>query len=233
VARTLSPSLEPGRGSGGVRRGRFLFWLGLLTTQRAALGGGFRGARLSGWFVAASGVMSVVLAVWIGAGDVADLLALRVLAYSAWLYALIGLPALLHQDFSARTVSELSRLRGVSEIGPVARGFGLFARLGSGLLFASLPGVCLAAFLSETVSLLSWRVALVLLSALYLLLLAASLAVVGVLAERAVPRAPRRTALALLLVPYLIGLAFPPLPSVPGAFFWAFEHLVLFGGYVT
>lgn len=233
MARTQSPSLEPGQGSGRVRTGRFLFWLGLLTTERAALGGRFRGARLSGWFVALSGVMAVALAVWIGAGDVADLLALRVLAYAAWLYALIGLPALLHPDFSAGSVSQLSRLRGVAEIGPAARAFGLFARLASGLLLASLPGICLAAFMSETVSLLSWRVGLIVLSVLYLLLLAASLAVVGAFAERAMPGAPRRCALALLVGPYLLGLVFPPLPSVPGAFFWAFERLVLFGGYVA
>jgi hypothetical protein len=233
VARTQSPSTLPGQVSVGVRTGRSLFWLGLLTTQRAADGRRFRGARLSGWFVALSGVMSVALAVWIGAGDVADLLSLRVLAYAAWLYALLGLPALLHPDFSARTVSELSRLRGIAEIGPTARGLGLFARLGSGLLLAALPGICLAAFLSETVSLLSLRVLLVVLSVLYLLLLAASLATVGVLAERVMPRAPRRTALALIIVPYLLGLAFPHVPSVPGAFFWAFERLMLVGGYLA
>jgi len=226
------------KGTGGGRYGTdpgvahgLSFWLGLLATERAASGRRFRGARISGWFVALSGVLSVVLAVWIGAGDVADLVALRVLAYAAWLYALLGLPALLHPEFSPRAVSALSRLRGVVEIGPGARGLGLFVRLALGLFIAALPGVCLAAGLSETASDLFGRLVLVVASAFYLLLLAGSLAVVGVLSERLAPRTPRRYALALLVVPYLIGLGFPGVPSVPGAFLWAFQHLVLLGGY--
>jgi len=216
-----------------MRARAFPFWLGLLTTQRAVQGGRFKSARLSGWFVASSGVMSVALAVWIGAGDVADLLALRVLAYAAWLYALVGLPALLHPEFSAQTVSELSRLRGVSEIGAVARVFGLFARLALGLLLAALPGVGLAALSSDTAPVAALRLALILASALYLLFLAASLALVGALAEKLMPQTPRRCAVALLVVPYLIGLSFPGVPSVPGAFLWAFEHLVIWGGYAA
>jgi hypothetical protein len=227
AVKAMRTNLAAGRG------GPFLFWLGLLTTQRAADGRRFRGARLSGWFVALSGVLSVALAVWIGAGDVADLLALRVLAYAAWLYALVGLPALLHPDFSAQTVSALSRLRGVTQIGASARVLGLFARLGLGLLVAALPGVCLAALSSDTVSGATLGIVLVLASALYLLLLAASLALVGVLAEKWMPTAPRRCAVLLLLGPYLIGLSFPGVPSVPGAFFWAFEYLVVWGGYAA
>lgn len=236
----MAPVVEPGAFSEVAGRGPrerpapgLVFWLGLLATQRAAAGGRFRGARVSGWFVALSGVLSVALAVWIGAGDVADLLALRVLAYAAWLYALVGLPALLHPDFSARSVSALSRLRGVVEIGPLPRGVGLFARLAVGLLLAALPGVCFAALSSETLTLLGWRVGLVLASAGYLLLLAASLAAIGVLAEKLAPRTPRRCALALVLVPFLVGLLFPAVPSIPGAFLWAFERLIHLGGYVS
>jgi len=231
VSVTAKVETPPGHSRAHLRRPTF--WLGLFSTQRAVGHRRFRGARLSGWFVAASGVASVMLAVWIGAGDVADVLALRVLAYAAWLYALIGLPALLHPDFSVRTVSALSRLRGVSEIGGLARGLGLFARLAVGLLLAALPGVALAAFASETGAILGARVVLFVASTLYLLLLAASLALVGVFAERLAPLAPRRCALVLLLVPYFVSLVFPDVPSVPGAFFWAFERLVLWGGYVA
>lgn len=214
-------------------RSSLVFWLGLLATERAAGHKRFRGARWSGWLVALSGVAAVALAVWIGAGDVADLLALRVLAYAAWLYALIGLPALLHPDFAPSAVSGLARLRGVAEVGLFARGLGLFARLAVGLAIAALPGVVLAALSSQTATVLAARVVLVLAAALYLLVLAASLALVGVWAERLAPRAPRRTAVLLLLGPYLVGLALPGVPSVPGAFFWAFDRLVVWGGYLT
>ena len=233
IAEPGSLAAVPGKGAPARSRAGLAFWLGLLSTERAAAHKRFRGARISGWLVALSGVLSVALAVWIGAGDVADVLALRVLAYAAWLYALVGLPALLHPDFAASTVSGLARLRGVSEIGTVARGLGLFARLALGLLLASLPGVVLAAVSSETVSMLGARVLLVFAAALYLLVLALSLALVGVWAERLAPRAPRRTALVLLLGPYVLGLGFPGVPSVPGAFFWAFERLVTWGGYLT
>lgn len=233
IAEPGSLAAVAGKSAPARSRAGLLFWLGLLSTERAAAHKRFRGARLSGWLVALSGVLSVVLSVWIGAGDVADVLALRVLAYAAWLYALIGLPALLHPDFSPSTVSALSRLRGVSEIGLTARALGVFARLALGLLLAALPGIVLAAVSSETVSVLGARVVLVLAAALYLVVLAASLALVGVWAERMTPRTPRRTALLLLLGPYLLSLGFPGVPSVPGAFFWAFERLVTWGGYLT
>lgn len=178
-----------------------------------------------------SALLSVLGVTWVGAGDVADVVALRLMAYAAWLYGLVGLPALLKRPRDADPTFELARLRGAIGMGAGARAVGLTVRLTAGLWIAALPGIALSAFVSESPSAFSARGLLFLASAGYLLALGASLGLVGVVSEKLLPRAPRVAAWGLVLVPFALSLLWSDVPSVPGAFLWAFRRLVAWGGY--
>ncbi len=206
------------------------FRLGLLVTAGGARAGRFRSVRTSGLLLALSAIGSVLLVTHVGAGDVADVVALRLLAYAAWLYGLLGLPALLDPKLRWASAEHLARLRGVQSTPAPARALGLSVRLTGGMYLAALPGVVAAAATSHTLTTLGLRAALLALSAGYLLLLAAGLGVLGALAEQLAPKRPRRVALAMVLLPFALSWIHPNIPSLPGAFIWAFSELVLFGG---
>jgi hypothetical protein len=185
--------------------------------------------RTSGLLLSLSAILSVLLVTWLGAGDVADIVALRLLAYAAWLYGLLGLPALIGPEARKGSAGGLALLRGQGEVGPVRRGLGLSLRLYVGLLIAALPGVIVAAAVSSGFQTLLLRTTLVLLSSVFLALLALSLGAVGAIAERLSPSHPRWIAIGVVLLPFGLGFFWPNIPSLPGAFLWAFEGLIHWG----
>ncbi len=207
-----------------------LLHLALLATESEVKTGRFRSVKISGLLLAFGASVSVLLVTWIGAGDVADVVALRLLAYAAWLYGLLGLPALLHPQAVAQSAAPLAELRGLAPPGGGVRALGLSIRLALGMLLAALPGIFVAAVSSPTPRALLIRASLVLFSAIYIVFLAAGLGGLGALAERLAPRWPRAMALTLVLLPFLLSLFWSPIPNLPGAFLWAFNQLVAWGG---
>lgn len=213
-------------GSGGVRRA---IRQSLLRTEGSVRTGRFRGLRISGFLLGVSAVLSVLLVAWLGAADVADVVALRLLAYAAWLYGLVGLPALLGENVQHGSAEGLARLRGLRGSNTNRRIVGLGSRLFFGLSVAALPGLTMAVALSGSFHHLGRGIALLVFSTAYLACLAACLAAVGVLSERLSPKHPRLLSLSIIMLPFLLGHVLPGTPSIPGAFIAAFDALVAWG----
>lgn len=213
------------------------FRLGLTRLRRAgrmstaAHAATFRYGSLlvSGALVAASSVGAVVLTARVGASDAVDLVALRLLAYAAWLYALVGLPALLDPRRASTANIELAALRGVDLNGFGVRAMGIGERLGRGLLLAALPGFLAIGFVLPGARSLGPLAILLGAVAAYLVTLAVTLGLIGALAERISPRASRGVAFSLLLLPLVLSLWVDGMPSIPTLFIAWFRSLAELG----
>lgn len=172
-----------------------------------------------------SGVGSVVVTARIGADDAVDLVALRLLAYAAWLYALVGLPALLDPRHVSLPLVTLARLRGVDLGSFSARAVGLSERLARGLLVAALPGLLTIGFVLPATTPRAPLAILLAAATTYLLTLAATLGFVGALAERISPRSSRSVAFTLLLLPLVLSLWIDGMPNIPSLFIAWFRSL--------
>lgn len=180
---------------------------------------------VSGAFVAMSSVGSVVVTARIGADDAVDLVALRLLAYAAWLYALVGLPALLDPRHASLPRVALARLRGVDLGSFSVRAVGIAERLARGLLVAALPGLLAIGFVLPTTTPRAPLAILFAAATAYLLALAATLGIVGALAERISPRSSSSMAFTLLLLPLALSLWINGMPSIPALFIAWFRSL--------
>lgn len=160
----------------------------------------------------------------LGAGEAADVIALRLLAYASWIYGGFGLSALLAAGQGSQI--ELARLRGQNPHQPLHRVTGMGLRLALGIFLSALPSVLLSALVLPDSSLLPERLLLIPLSGLYAFALGTSLAAVGAFAERLTPRSPRITAALILLVPYTLHLTGTEIPSIPGLFSWFLEKML-------
>ncbi len=91
--------------------------------------------------LALSGVSSVLLVTWLGAADVADIMALRIVAYACWLIGGPGLWTLLSSEALAEENQKLAELRGVRLKVPQFFALSAVRLLSKGMFWASLPGL--------------------------------------------------------------------------------------------
>lgn len=188
--------------------------------------------KLSGIMLAVSGVISVAAVSALGAGDVADIIALRILAYACWLYGGLGMWALLSPAALKEDCQRLGRLRGTEIPAPLFRGVGIFRRLTRGLWIAGMPALVAALFASPSEDVFGQRLGLLLMAALYLLSLAALLGFIGGLAIRVSASRARRIAAAVIMGPFLLGLLFSFSFSLPSLYIWGLGQLIDWGGLV-
>lgn len=189
----------------------------------------FRSLRMTGIFLGLSGVISVLAVARLGAADVGDIVALRVLAYSCWLFGGLGIFALLSPDALSEQPSELAQMRGQNLDTPIVRTAGFARRLVLGMLVASLPGLLTALIVSPTMGAVAHRAALLVVATLYLTSLGIILSAVGVLSSIAAPRAPRTFALLLVIGPFLLSLVAEEIPSIIGIYSWGFRQMIEWG----
>ena len=232
----MTGSARPSEASLGRldHRAESLPWARLLRLSAALTSAGytaykFRSLRISGALLALSGVASVVLVARVGAPDVADIVALRIMAYSCWLYGALGLWVVLSPEARKSEPSALARMRGQVLDSTLVRALGIARRLTLGMLFASIPGLVAALVVSPSASSLAQRVALLVVSTLYLASLGVVLGAVGALCTRLAPRTPRTCAVTLIVLPFLLSLSAPEIPSIPGIYSWALGQLIEWG----
>src|SRR5690606_28755239 len=144
------------------------------------------------------------------------IVALRIMAYSCWLYGALGLWVLLSPQARKSEPSTLARMRGQVLDSALVRALGIARRLTLGMLFAALPGLVAALVVSPSAPILAQRGVLLVVSSLYLASLGVVLGAVGALCTRVAPRSPRTCAVALVVVPFLLSLSAPEIPSIPG-----------------
>src|SRR5690606_20827595 len=156
---------------------RVQVWLGstrlaLHLAPVAALAGSslprFRSLRTSGFFLAFSGVASVMLVRYLGAADVADIVALRIVAYACWLYGAFGLWTLLSPEALEASGQALLRMRGQSQLLFRSQILGIARHLTLGMFFAGMPGMVAAVAISPSIPTLLLRVGLFALALIYL-----------------------------------------------------------------
>lgn len=184
-------------------------------TQQAAQSFRYRSLHLSAFFLALSGIVSVLWITSWGAASTADLIPLRILAYAAWLYGALGLSAFLRAG--PGHVHTLLSLRGVPPAShSTLRALGIGARLTLGMSFAALPGLLTTLFLAPQASIFWARLCVFGASTLYLSSLSFILAALGVTSERLAPRFPRLLTALIVLGPYFLSFIYPGTPSLPG-----------------
>jgi len=162
---------------------------------------------------------------------VADIVALRIMAYSCWLYGALGLWVLLSPQARKSEPSTLARMRGQVLDSALVRALGIARRLTLGMLFAALPGLVAALVVSPSAPILAQRGVLLVVSSLYLASLGVVLGAVGALCTRVAPRSPRTCAVALVVVPFLLSLSAPEIPSIPGVYSWGLRQLIEWGAF--
>ncbi len=203
--------------------------LGLLATHRGATGSRFRGLGWSAGLLALSGVVSIALLSRVGAAEVGDVLALRLLAYASWLYGGLGLAALLAPRADDANARRLALLRGQIADETASLWIGIAARIATGVFLAALPGL-LVAWAVAPAQLVAARAWLFPASFVYAVALGASLGGVGALSVRIAPRSPRFFAAGLVLVPYVLAVGAPAIPSIPGFFALLLNQMLQLGG---
>jgi hypothetical protein len=180
--------------------------------------------------LATSGVASVFLVRELGAGDVSDVVALRVLAYACWLYGALGLWALLSPEALENSGGALLKMRGQMHLRFRSQSLGLARHLFLGMSLSGIPGVLAAATLSPNLASLVQRIGLLAASVLYLLSLSLVLGALGALSVRSAPKSPRRLALLLIVAPFLVSLVADDVPSIPGFYSWLLREMIAWGG---
>ncbi len=180
--------------------------------------------------LALSGVSSVLLVTWLGAADVADIVALRIAAYACWLIGGIGLWTLLSSEAIAEENQKLAELRGVKMEDPEFVALSVVRLLSKGMFWASLPGLLVAALVSTSSSMFAQRVALLVCTMAYLLSLAVVLALIGALSSRLSRTRARIIAAALVLGPFLLSITASSPLSIPSFYIWTFGKLIAWGG---
>ncbi len=187
----------------------------------------FRSLNYSGFFLCLSGLITVGFTVRVGASDVADVIALRFMAYACWLYGGLGLLTLLKPGAFEGTA--LAPLRGVELPNALPHAATLSLLLARGISLCSLPVLALALVLSGDEATVRARVDQLGLTLLYILACSLSLAVVGALCLALSARRARALALLFLIVPFALQLASLPVPNVIGGLIWGFGELVSAG----
>lgn len=183
-----------------------------------------RSLSYSGFFLASSGVLSVWAAHRLGAGDVSDVIALRILAYACWLYGLFGMWTLLGPG-ALETVG-LGGLRGYSRSAVVSGFLRLGTYLTKGVAFAGLPGLMLAALLTSDEATRAARLTVLGWSGVYIAVFAVSLATLGALSRGFSARRARLIFAMVLLLPYSLELSGMQVPNVLGGLMWAMGALI-------
>lgn len=185
-----------------------------------------RSLGLSGFFLAVSGLLMVWAADQLGAGDVSDVMALRILAYACWLYGVLGLWALLAPD--ALTLSGLGRLRGHAW----SIGFPAFLTISHvlwrGVSVASLPGLVLCVLLADDQTRPARWVQFFWCN-IYIMFFALSLGVAGALCRVISPRRARWIALLLLGLPYVFEFQGAHFPHFISGMLWGMTQLIALG----
>ncbi len=209
-------------------------WTRLLRLSAAVTATGYSAQRLrslemSGIFLALSGVVSVLFVAQLGAADVGDIVALRILAYSCWLYGGLGLWALLSPKALLQQPSLLARMRG-QELGTTGvRALGFARRLVLGMLMASLPGLVTALIVSPTMGTVLHRTLLLGVATLYLVSLGLLLGGLGAFCANSFPRAPRTSALGLVVGPFILSFFAEEIPSIIGIYSWGLSRMIEWG----
>lgn len=183
--------------------------------------------------LAFSGVCSVFLVSWLGAADVADIVALRVAAYSCWLVGGMGLWALLSEEALNEDSQSLASLRGTRLENSDFAAVGVMRQLSRAMLWASMPGLVAAFFVSTHPSMFAQRFALLLCMYAYLVSLALVLGLVALFCIRISPRRAKWMAAAIIVGPFLLSLTTAYPISIPGLYIWGFEKLFAWGGLVA
>lgn len=189
----------------------------------------FRSLQMSGIFLAASGVISVLAVSRLGAADVGDIVALRILAYSCWLFGGLGVFALLSPQALVEQPNKLARMRGQVLDTPLVRMLGFSRRLVLGTLVASIPGLVTALIVSPTLGATLHRAALLVVATLYLTSLGVVLGSIAALCAIYAPRAPRTCALSLVVGPFLLSLVCEEVPSIIGLYSWGLSRMIEWG----
>lgn len=226
-----APATSAPSGAGGALQRGFtsLLRLSAAVTATGYSAKRFRSLKLSGIFLAVSGVISVLAVARLGAADVGDIVALRVLAYSCWLYGGLGVFALLSPQALIQQPSAFAKMRGLNLETPLVRTIGFARRLVAGMLMASLPGLITALAVSPTMGAVGHRAALLIVATLYLTSLGVILGAVGALSSVAAPRAPRTFALLLVVGPFLLSFITERVPSIIGIYAWGLRRMIEWG----
>jgi hypothetical protein len=188
----------------------------------------FRSLNYSGFFLCLSGLLSVWGVTELGAPDVADMVALRLLAYACWLYGGLGLWALLQPG--AFEENGLAALRGIKLPTSLPVFVTLTTQLARGVSLSALPAMVLAVVCSEDPHLRSLRFVQLLLCVPYILAFALSVAFMGAASLALTPKFAHVTALVLLLVPFFLEVSGLFVPNVISGLVWGFGHLLAWGG---
>ena len=186
-----------------------------------------RSLNYSGFFLCLSGLLCVWAVDELGAGDVADIIALRILAYACFLYGGLGLWALLVPGAFEGT--SLAPLRGMR----LPLGIPVFVTLSVqiflGVILSGLPAVALAAALSENDAIQAARWAQLAWCLPFALAFSLSMALLGALSLSYTKRRPRWTAILLLVLPYLFSIYVTEIPNLLSGLLWGFHQLIALG----
>lgn len=223
-------TLIPSDAGGALYRGfASLLRLSAAVTATGYSAQRFRSLQMTGIFLGISGVISVAGVARLGAADVGDIVALRVLAYSCWLFGGLGVWALLSPEALSQQPSQFAELRGQKLDTPLIRTLGFARRLVLGMLVASWPGLLTALVVSPTMGTVGHRAALLVVATLYLASLGIILGALGAFASLAVPRAPRTFALLLVMGPFLLSFVAEDIPSIIGIYSWGLGQMIEWG----
>lgn len=188
-----------------------------------------RSLRFSAWLLGFSGVVSALVVTKLGAPDVADLYALRIVAYAAFLFGGLGLWTLLSPEALREPCFGLAQLRGWDQHSSAVRFSALARHLFTGMCIAGLPGIFASTYVAHTLPSRQGRLLLIASTALYFLALAISLAILAALSRRLAPRSTRAVTGALIIVPFFCHLAAPGFPNLISLYLWGFEQLTFVG----
>jgi len=186
-----------------------------------------RSLRLSGFFLAASGLLMVWAADHLGAGDVSDVMALRIVAYACWMYGVLGLWALLGPE--ALQLAGLGRLRGHAWSIFVPALLTISRIMLQGVALAGLPGVLLTVLLADDGLARSTRLAQFFWCNIYIIAFALSLGLVGALSRVWSGRRARFIAVLLVGLPFALDASGVDVPGVISGLVWGMGKLIARG----
>jgi len=185
-----------------------------------------RSLRVSGFFLAVSGLLMVWAANYLGAGDVSDVMALRITSYACWMYGVLGLWALLAPQ--ALDLSGLGRLRGRPSSITLPAFLTISRVLWTGVASASLPGLALCVLLADERTRPTRWVQFFWCN-IYIMLFALTLGLVGALCRATSARRARWIALLVLCLPYVFEIKGAKIPNFISCMLWGMGKLIALG----
>ncbi len=222
-------------GSQTVAAPRHSLWRRELALARAVTSAAsnsrkFRSLRVSAILLSFSALGSVLLVTHLGAGDISGIIALRIVAYAAWLYGLLGVWALLSAESLSFQAKSFVEQRGLTCTPWRHFSLGVAWHLFIGMCVAGLPGVIAALLLSPDWSTLHQRASLLAATIMYLASLGLVLGILSSFCVRFTPRTPRLILSLLVFSPFAWSFIEDGFPSIPGAYVWGLTQMLHWSG---